>query len=581
MNETSHASYTTAADATGNYDATQSTASWRPSIQGGPAGINDYGRWFTNSKACFLEIPVDATLLTHVKSDWTLEAWVYLEELPSAGNSYIVLAVTGPSNNETPADNKLLMFEVDENGRLELWWEYGSGANAAVVQTTGTQITVRTWHYIAVTAEVNGADRDVELFIDSGTPVATGSDTNASDGDDAECWIGRDDSAAGDKKNFWGMMSQMRFSTTVRSTAELNANAANSSYTFANDGNTRFLYTFQELPAVKDISGNGYHLHPASMGADSPIVDPLVMDGGKGRMPLDRGFACYHRDGLRQVLLGEHTLEFWGRLTRNTGEPVVTRWAGSGDTEPANFLTQLKLNESGTSYLAEDFWESGAGDNHGGSGASTVVRDEIEGTNMAQQTHHYAFVASIASGDRSLEAYLDGTSVESSIGTGTAPTGGDDPDATSDYGLQLFPFWYGTVDDVRLSNKARTGIELSASYDDGVFDGNGSGGPADEVDPIISNITPAASTDLTPTTTVGFDVTDDSGATLVEFVWVSFAATGDTEVVWTGDGFSPRYASSTRLPITDGFQYRINRVGGWPSAPQLAIKALDAGGNEA
>jgi hypothetical protein len=64
---------------------------------------------------------------------------------------------------------------------------------------------------------------------------------------------------------------------------------------------------------------------------------------------------------------------------------------------------------------------------------------------------------------------------------------------------------------------------------------------------------------------------------VVVFVWVAYPEDGGTEVIWTGDGFAPRYSTSTRLPLANGFDFTIKRVGGWQSAPQFAIKAFTEG----
>ena len=96
--------------------------------------------------------------------------------------------------------------------------------------------------------------------------------------------------------------------------------------------------------------------------------------------------------------------------------------------------------------------------------------------------------------------------------------------------------------------------------------------------PAYGNTTPAAGSAVAVADSLVFDVTDAADGLASVFVYVSYAD-GTTEVVYTGDGFGPRFATSTRESITDGYAFTINRVGGWDKAPLLRSLAVSTTGS--
>lgn len=105
--------------------------------------------------------------------------------------------------------------------------------------------------------------------------------------------------------------------------------------------------------------------------------------------------------------------------------------------------------------------------------------------------------------------------------------------------------------------------------------------PPDPNPPVVSNVTPAAGTALTPDSTVGFDLTDDVEI-LAAFVYVIYPDLGEAEAVHDGATFLPRFVGlSSRSTIANGFRYTLRRSGGWKSTNiDVRVRALDAAGNE-
>lgn len=98
--------------------------------------------------------------------------------------------------------------------------------------------------------------------------------------------------------------------------------------------------------------------------------------------------------------------------------------------------------------------------------------------------------------------------------------------------------------------------------------------------PSISNVTPAPG-QLTATTPLGFDVTDDSGLFRRVIVLILYSGK-PAEVAYDGDAFLPYYvAGSSVASIEGGLHFSVKRAGGWPAAPRLKVIAIDRSGNEA
>jgi hypothetical protein len=109
---------------------------------------------------------------------------------------------------------------------------------------------------------------------------------------------------------------------------------------------------------------------------------------------------------------------------------------------------------------------------------------------------------------------------------------------------------------------------------------------ADTNPPVVGNFTPSPGSTINPTTMLGFDVTDNAGLRRV-ILGVYFPGFGFQEIVHDGTSFMPNYAAaSTRVAITNGYRYTVQRAGGWPPAVAsltltFNVWAIDTSGNEA
>ena len=164
-------------------------------------------------------------------------------------------------------------------------------------------------------------------------------------------------------------------------------------------------------------------------------------------------------------------------------------WGGAGESIASDFICQLSFRVSGGNYTLRLLWETGGAsgaNNVVALGFTTIVSDNVEGATNAQQRHHYAVVVkNIGGSDRNVLVYRDGSLIET-ITTSSGDAGAPgypnlrEPDPASgtltsstDYGLRVLradgtPLWEGVVDDMRLSNVAREGSEILASYNAGI-----------------------------------------------------------------------------------------------------------------
>jgi hypothetical protein len=104
----------------------------------------------------------------------------------------------------------------------------------------------------------------------------------------------------------------------------------------------------------------------------------------------------------------------------------------------------------------------------------------------------------------------------------------------------------------------------------------------DLIDPVVSNLTPAAGTTITVSTPLQFDVTDNSGVFRRILLFVQYGSDAEYHLVHHGDGFNADFSNAfnTRTVIANGYRYTILPDGGWPAAPTVTPVAIDIAGHE-
>lgn len=97
--------------------------------------------------------------------------------------------------------------------------------------------------------------------------------------------------------------------------------------------------------------------------------------------------------------------------------------------------------------------------------------------------------------------------------------------------------------------------------------------------PSIANFVPEAGTQIIANGPIQFEVTDAEG--LSRIVVLASFADGTYDVVHDGDVFSPKYAASTKTPVSGGFLYVLAPTIRWIGNPTIRIIATDVAGSEA
>jgi len=98
--------------------------------------------------------------------------------------------------------------------------------------------------------------------------------------------------------------------------------------------------------------------------------------------------------------------------------------------------------------------------------------------------------------------------------------------------------------------------------------------------PVLSGVTPAASTLIPSATVIAFTITS-APALQRQMVFANFPGAAIQEVVWDGTAFSDRYSGlSTRTAVANGFEFRVIRTPVWPDSPEFAIYAVNTSAEE-
>lgn len=97
--------------------------------------------------------------------------------------------------------------------------------------------------------------------------------------------------------------------------------------------------------------------------------------------------------------------------------------------------------------------------------------------------------------------------------------------------------------------------------------------------PVISNMTPTPGTSINSNQVIEFDVTDDTGFTVLVLT-LSVPSLGINEVIHSGLAFGVRYSGveNIRTPISFGYHYELVRDGGWPDDITIIPYVVDLEG---
>jgi len=336
------------------------------------------------------------------------------------------------------------------------------------------------------------------------------------------------------------------------------------------DANCFAHYYFDEASGttLADSSGNGRDM--------TLVGSPTVIAGLNGNARTFNGTTQYAEvisDANWRTLFGAAwTIEAWIKqpvATGGTSRMYLFSNAGSfsGETLADNCLAAV-INSPCGGYGV--FWENGAGVN----GIDQFSANCAVGQG---QWAHMAWRRNAASGGSAVvEIFVDGRKIVT-YSAATVAAGGTSA-AQYNHIARFYrdnsgSSWSGTIDELRISNIARSDAEILESYTRGIGGGTGA--------PTLSNLSPADGQRIAPSQAISFDVTCADAAGLAQtLVWVTYAS-GLVELACEGTSFTPPFrGESTTVAISNGYTYSLKRRGGFPLAPRISISAINYGGLE-
>lgn len=157
-----------------------------------------------------------------LSSNFTIEAWVKLETLPSdiTADMFIV-----SKDGDDPTGQRSYYFNIYRDDTIRIFWFNSSGGATALVSQTSF-ISTGTWTHIAVTVDIT-TPANSKFYIDGVQENVTVSEDNA-DGtikdSNADVFISSRSAAAGGGVLYDGLIDEVRVWSDIRTSTEISDN---------------------------------------------------------------------------------------------------------------------------------------------------------------------------------------------------------------------------------------------------------------------------------------------------------------------------------------------------------------------
>lgn len=412
-------------------------------------------KWFASDYAT---LPNSALLTDLFRTEWSYEGWI------APGDTSADYVFSYSASGESLATNFLASISVSSTS-VTVFCERASGTNISATSTL-TVIPLNVWSHLAITkTDVGGGNVDYNFYLDGvfKETITVANCEGVAGGGSQTFILG---ASTGGGTPMRGGMGSMRWSSGVRSLGEIQASFGRPDGDHEVDGTTVINIPMDEPPALFDEVRNSHlSLFAGLQESTSPIV------AGEG---LSRNFDTLSNYGapandeyppsaalILAAVKDEMTVEFWGILGTNWKDrSKCGAWVfGNPGVETAadNFLAFEILSDR----RIQIFSEHGAGINDIWQTTLPVLTVENQ-----YDLHHYAMTLVASGGFTTYEVYIDGALVETSDGTDITLEDGTDNRWNLGQGSASGSNdgWLGRIDDMRISNKKRTGIEIRDSY---------------------------------------------------------------------------------------------------------------------
>lgn len=365
------------------------------------------------------------------KNDFTIEAWVRFDVLATSNRHTLI------SNGVSSFTTGWIKFAAADLGAAYypqvIAYDYSSGGSP--MMTSSTAVSNNTWYHLAwvrqstnhylyldgvqVASATNGTAQGINVNMNlSGTQIGR---------------YGFDNGTPPSATYLDGYIDEMRISNVARYTAAFTP----STTAFTPDGNTLFLSHFEGVNASTTVIDSAGRTQKGIQALGNAQVDTAQSKFG-GASALFDGTGDYLRLGASgDFVFGSDnwTIEGWIRPTNNLSGYKVLYNHNDNGTDRSWITIQLEnstLKSWGTNST----------------GSWNIYSDLSFGSLSVDTWYHFALVRD----GSTMRAFLNGTQINTASCTGWVV-----PAQTAAATLSAVPasYWYGWMDDIRISNTAR------------------------------------------------------------------------------------------------------------------------------
>jgi len=417
--------------------------------------------------------------------DFTFEAWVKLETDMASVRQDLMAKWTGAGNQRS-----FQLFLERNTGTDRIFFANSSdGVDNGTTATVdfASNLVIGTWYHIAMTFDASAGQ--IELFL-YGTSVTTGAGAATSTFDSTAVFnLGADSGAT---TFFDGLLDEVRIWDDIRSGAEISANYQ-SELTGSEAGLVAYWKLNNDATDSQTSGNNDLTLQAApSYSVDTPFIGPgeFTADGDTtGLWHMDGAIASAAKKDNAEGSAG-YDLTETSAPTSNTGFNGIANGCYVFDGSAELVETTNNFTAYGASAVTVECWIKTTTDN--GNSIIVGINDGVTETfalrkSAAGNTYFFRCETSVGTGDSptiaeasiedggwhylagtydgaSVEIYLDGVRQS----TGTAHTGTIITSNAANLSIGATEggtsLWAGSVDEVRISDIARSATVISNYY---------------------------------------------------------------------------------------------------------------------
>jgi hypothetical protein len=419
-------------DAGGNYNGTPSNVTFNE------PGYIDYAASFNGSSS-----KIDLGDVDFFQGDFTISMWFY--PITNTGTDFQVLGIkrnNAAGQGDSTQEISIMLYEANQTTypQKALFAIGGGGTNYNSLRTTNTY-NFDSWNFIV--AKISGTSMSVTLNGTETTGTFAGTRQNLSD----EFRLGNKYGVDGDYP-LEGKLDQVRIFNKALSAAEVTTlyGEVACEYTCTTDTNGFPASASSNLVAYYKLDNDATD----ETGSYNGTASNVTFDGGRyGASASFNGSSSYVNmgDPVALRLLGSYSISFWVKFNSTSGIQRIVNKDNAND-----YSGGYSIYTNGTSF--EVVHSNGS---YNGFAVSNAFTTGI----------WYNFVITFDSSNNSLKAYKNNAQVAITTTNGSLTNSGDSLFfGTFGQSSPLGQYLNGSLDQVRIFNKALSASEVSTIYED-------------------------------------------------------------------------------------------------------------------